>query len=84
MNGSHQTKHIEDYAMTTINITDLNNDRALNAEELASVNGGWYWLYQPAYSYYYNPFVSSLQTSWAARGTSFDTSHNNFISFLRS
>ncbi|MBK39965.1 MAG: hypothetical protein CME44_02040 [Haliea sp.] len=70
--------------MSTITVNDLNANCALSSEELATVNGGWYWLYQPAYSYYYNPFVSTLQSSWASRGTSFDTQHNNFISFLRS
>lgn len=70
--------------MTSITINDLQGSRELNRQTLANTIGGWYWLYQPVYSYYYNPFVSTLQSSWAARGASFDTSHNNFISFLRS
>ena len=70
--------------MSTITVNDLNDNRTLSTAELATVNGGWYWLYQPAYSYYYNPFVATMQSSWASRGASFDTSHNNFISFLRS
>ncbi|HBM85170.1 MAG TPA: hypothetical protein DD808_02225 [Halieaceae bacterium] len=70
--------------MTHITINDLEDSRDLDKQALAAVTGGWYWLYQPAYSYYYNPFVSTMQSSWASRGASFDTQHNNFISFLRS
>ncbi|WP_276202575.1 hypothetical protein [Haliea salexigens] len=39
--------------MSTITVNDLNTNSALSSEELATLNGGWYWLYQPAYSYYY-------------------------------
>ncbi|MFV0278479.1 MAG: hypothetical protein ACK5HY_15025 [Parahaliea sp.] len=74
--------------MSTIAINDLVDNRNLNTEELAAVNGGWYWLYQPIYNYgsysYYNPFVASMQNSWAARGNAFDASHNSFIDYLRS
>lgn len=70
--------------MANITINDLEESRDLDKQALANVGGGWYWLYQPVYSYYYNPFVATMQSSWASRGASFDASHNNFISFLRS
>ena len=71
--------------MASITINDLEDSRELDKEALANVSGGYYyWLYQPAYSYYFNPFVYSMQSSWASAGASFDASHNNFIDFLRS
>jgi len=70
--------------MSGITISDLNTNNELDSEALGQVTGGWYWLYQPVTSYFYNPFAFNLQSSWAARGAAFDNQHNNFISFLRS
>ena len=70
--------------MAKITIDDLGTDRKLDREALARVGGGWYWLYQPVTSYFFNPFVYTLQSSWASRGMMMDTQHNSFIDFLRS
>ena len=70
--------------MSTITINDLELNNDLDKQALSQVSGGWYWLYRPVTSYYYNPFVYSMQSSWAGRAQSFDTQHNNFIDFLRS
>ena len=70
--------------MNTIAINDLANTETLDRAALKDVAGGWYWLYQPVTSYFFNPFVYTLQSSWASRGMMMDTQHNNFISFLRS
>jgi hypothetical protein len=70
--------------MANITIYDLGMDKELDSEALDRVNGGWYWLYQPVTSYFFNPFVYTLQSSWASRGMMMDTQHNNFMDFLRS
>lgn len=70
--------------MAKITLNDLELNRELDKKALSRVSGGWWWLYQPVTSYYYNPFVYSMQSSWASRGMMMDTQHNNFIDFLRS
>ena len=70
--------------MTTITIQDLGNLNNLDTNDLGKTNGGWYWLYRPVPSYYFNPFVFTTQVNWASRGQAFDAQHNNFISSLRS
>lgn len=70
--------------MANIELKDLNTEKTLSNEELSAVNGGWWWLYQPVTSYYYNPFVYTMQSSWASRAMSMDAQHNSFIDFIRS
>jgi hypothetical protein len=73
-----------DDTMAKITIQDLEVDRELDRQALSRVTGGWFWLYQPVTSYFYNPFVYTMQSSWASRGMMMDTQHNNFMNFLRS
>ncbi len=74
--------------MSTITINDLELNNDLDKQALSSVTGGWYynpyWLYRPAPSYYFNPFVYRMQTSRASAGRASDRQHSNFIDYLRS
>lgn len=70
--------------MSTITVNDLNDNRAMSAADLATVNGGWYWLYQPVFSYWSNPYAYMAQSSWASRAQMMDSQHNSFIDFIRS
>lgn len=70
--------------MANITLSNLTTDKTLSKVEMRGINGGWWWLYQPVTSYYYNPFVYTLQSSWASRAMSMDAQHNSFIDFIRS
>lgn len=71
--------------MATITLNDLNAQKSLTSEQLASVNGGfYYWLYRPVVSYYSNPFAYSLQSSWASTGLIYDQMNQSFLDYLRS
>jgi hypothetical protein len=67
--------------MNTIAINDLATTDALDSTGLKDTNGGWFshWLYRPVTSFYFNPFVYTMQSSWASRGMMMDAQHNNFM-----
>ena len=74
--------------MANITINDIKSSNKMSASELEQSKGGFFynynWLYRPVVSYFQNPFVASLQSTWISRGQTYSAMNqqwlNNFMS----